>query len=54
LAWTDLGDAGVLDAEFFAKQFGFVLAPVVVGGQADPSVDAVGSPAAGIGGGEVG
>jgi len=43
----DLGEAGILDAEFFAKEFDLLLELVVLGRQADSGVEAVGRPAAG-------
>jgi hypothetical protein len=43
----DLGESGLLDAEFLAEQLGLLLELVVLGSQADVGVDAVGSPATG-------
>ena len=56
--WTspriDLSDASVLDPELLAEQFDLLLGLVVVAGEPDSGVDAVGSPAAGCYDGEMG
>jgi hypothetical protein len=45
---AELGHACVLDADFFAEKRGFCLQPIVLGGQPNSGVDAVGGPAAGM------
>ena len=45
--WIDPGNSGVLDADLLADEGDFLPEPIVLGGQPDPSVDAVGRPAAG-------
>jgi hypothetical protein len=45
-AWIDPGQASIFDADLLAEHFGFLLEPVVLGGQAYPDVAAVGCPAA--------
>jgi len=43
----DLGEASILDAELFAEQLDLLLDLVVLAGEPDSGVDAVGSPTAG-------
>ena len=46
-SWVDLGGASVLDAEFLAEQLGLLLELVVVAGEPNTNIDAIGGPAAG-------
>jgi len=46
LARVNLGRSRILDADLFAEESDLLLEPVILGSQADPSIDAVGRPAA--------
>ena len=47
MPWINLGKPSVLDAEFLAEQLGLPLELVVVAGEPNTGVDAVGCPAMG-------